>query len=67
MSRDQVIELARTAGVDPGDVVEDWERASIREIDGGQDRDVAERGALEDLRDMAEVGTWAFTRKDRSV
>lgn len=32
------------------DMVEEWqERAAIREFDGGQPRDLAERDALEDL------------------
>jgi len=64
MSRAAVVELAEQAGVDVADVVEYWEeRAAVREIDGGQDRAVAERGALEDIRELMAIGTWTFSRK----
>lgn len=64
MSRATVIELAERAGVDVADVVEYWEeRAAIREIDGGQERAAAERGALDDIRELLAIGTWAFERK----
>ncbi len=69
MSRASVIELAEKAGLDAADVLEYWEeRAAIREIDGEQDRAAAERGALEDVRELIAIGTWAFARKGpRSV
>lgn len=61
MSRDAVIELARTAGLEIEDVLEYWaERAAVREIDGGQEREVAERGALDDIRELIAIGTWTF-------
>ncbi len=64
MSRSAVIELAEQAGIDPADVLEYWgERAAVREIDGGQERAVAESGALDDIRELIAVGTWAFARK----
>ena len=64
MSRSAVIELAEHAGIDPADVLEYWsERAAVREIDGGQERVAAERGALEDIRELIALGTWAFARK----
>ena len=51
MSRDACLELARSLGLDPDDVLEAWgERAAIRELDGGQPRDAAERDALEEVR-----------------
>lgn len=60
-SRAVVIELAERAGVDVEDVLEYWaERAAIREIDGGQDRAQAEQGAIEDIRELLEIGTWTF-------
>jgi hypothetical protein len=44
-------ELARQLGVSTDDVVERWaERAAIREHDGGQPRELAERDAFEDVR-----------------
>ena len=69
MSRASVIELAEKAGLDVADVVEYWEeRAAIRELDGEQDRVAAERGALEDIRELIAIGTWTFARKGpRSV
>ena len=61
MSRDAVIELAHAAGLEVVDVLEYWsERAAVREIDGGQERDVAESGALEDIRELIAIGTWTF-------
>ena len=51
MSREACIELARTLGVPADVLVEQWaERAAIREFEGGQSRDDAERDALEDIR-----------------
>ena len=51
MSREALVELARRLGRDPDELVEWWaERAAIREVDGGQPRDAAEAGALDDLR-----------------
>jgi hypothetical protein len=42
--------LAATTKRDPLDVLEFWlERASIREYDGGQPREYAERDALADV------------------
>jgi hypothetical protein len=69
MSRATVIELAEQVGVDAADVVEYWEeRAAIREIEGGQERAQAERGALDDIRELLAIGTWTFERKGpRSV
>jgi hypothetical protein len=64
MSRAAVIELAEQAGVDVADVLEYWgERAAVREIDGGQERSVAEHGALDDIRELLAIGTWTFERK----
>lgn len=46
-----VAELARATGRDVADLLEHWsERAAIREYEGAQDRDEAERLALDDLR-----------------
>lgn len=57
MSRDACIELARTLGVDPDALVEQWaERAAIREFEGGQPRADAERDALEDVRALQRRG-----------
>lgn len=69
MSRSAVIELAEHAGADVADVLEYWEeRAAVREIDGGQERAVAEAGALDDIRELLAIGTWTFARKGpRSV
>ena len=51
MSREAVIELARTLGIAEDVLVEQWaERAAIREFEGGQSRAEAEQGALEDVR-----------------
>jgi len=62
--RAAVTELAERAGVDPDDLVEYWsERAAIREIDGGQSRDDAEQGALDDIRELLAVGDWMLERK----
>jgi len=48
--RHQCVQLALRLGRDPEEVVEWWaERAAIREIDGGQSRDDAERHAFEEL------------------
>jgi hypothetical protein len=53
--RDQCVELARRVGRDPDEVVEWWaERAAIREVDGGQAREDAERDAFDEVRDMLE-------------
>jgi len=68
MSRDAVIELATSSGVDPEDLLEYWgERAAIREIDGGQSRDEAERDALEDLRELLALGHWMLRKGPRSI
>jgi hypothetical protein len=57
--RAAVVELAEKSGVDPDELVEWWaERAAIREIDGGQSREDAERGALDDMREVIELGAW---------
>jgi hypothetical protein len=62
--RAAVIELAEKSGVDPDELLEWWgERAAIREIDGGQSREDAERGALEDMREMIGLGAWMLQRK----
>jgi len=59
MSRDAVLELAASAEVDPEELLEYWnERAAIREIDGGQSREDAERDAVGDLRDLLAHGRW---------
>jgi hypothetical protein len=59
VSREACIELAERAGVDPEELLEYWsERAAIRELDGGQPRDDAERGALEDVRELIAIGPW---------
>jgi hypothetical protein len=51
MSREACLELARTLGIDPELLVEQWaERAAIREFEGGQPRADAERDALDDVR-----------------
>ena len=51
MSREACLDLARTLGVDPEALVEEWtERAAIREFEGGQSRADAERDALDDVR-----------------
>lgn len=51
MARADCLELARTLGVDPDLLVEEWsERAAIREYEGGQSRADAERDALDDVR-----------------
>lgn len=61
MSRDACIELAGRAGVDPDELLEYWsERAAIREHDGGQPRDEAERDALEDMRELITLGPWVL-------
>jgi hypothetical protein len=53
--RDQCVELAHRFGRDPDEVVEWWaERAAIREVEGGQARDDAEREALAEVREMLE-------------
>jgi hypothetical protein len=64
MSRQACIELAERAGVDPDELVEYWEeRAAIREVDGGQARDDAERAALEDMREMIAIGPWVLGKR----
>jgi hypothetical protein len=61
VSRETVVELAEQAGVDPDELVEWWdERAAIREVDGGQSREDAERGALEDIRELIAIGPWVL-------
>jgi hypothetical protein len=66
--RTAVIDLAREAGVDPDELYEWWsERAAIREIDGEQSREDAERGALEDMREMLALGAWMLRKGPRSV
>ncbi|HEU0036339.1 MAG TPA: hypothetical protein VFQ53_37255 [Kofleriaceae bacterium] len=61
MSREAVLELAERAGVDPDELLEWWsERAAVREFDGGQSRADAERGAVDDCKQMLEVGAWVF-------
>ena len=58
VSRDACIELAKTAGRDPEDVVEWWtERAAIREHDAGSTRASAEAAALDDIRAALAVST----------
>ena len=53
--RDQCVELAIRLGRDPEEVIEWWaERAAIREVDGGQSREDAEREAFDEVRDMLE-------------
>lgn len=60
-SRAAVTQLAEQAGVDVEDVLEYWsERAAIRELDGGQERAMAEQGAVEDIRELLATGAWAF-------
>ena len=62
--RAAVTELAERAGVEPDDLIEYWsERAAIREIDGGQSREDAEHGALDDIRELLAVGDWMLERK----
>lgn len=62
--RAAVVELAEQSGVDPDELLEWWgERAAIREIDGGQSREDAERGALDDMREMLALGAWMLERK----
>ena len=52
MSREACLELARRLGRDPDELVEWWaERAAIREHDGAQSREAAERAAFDDLHD----------------
>ncbi len=64
MSRAACIQLAERAGVDPDELVEWWaERASVREFEGGQTRDEAELGALEDMREVLEIGPWILERR----
>ena len=64
MSKQACIELAERAGVDPDELVEYWEeRAAIREVDGGQPRDDAERAALEDMREMIAIGPWVLGKR----
>jgi len=59
MSRSACIELAERAGVDPDELVEWWsECAAVREYDGGQSRQAAEQGALEDMQRLLELGPW---------
>jgi len=59
MSRDACIALAEQAGLDSDELVEWWsERAAVREYDGGQARDEAELAALDDVRQMIELGPW---------
>ena len=61
MSKQACIELAERAGVDPDELVEYWEeRAAIREVDGGQARDDAERAALDDMREVVAIGAWVL-------
>jgi hypothetical protein len=53
--RDACVELARKLGIDAAGVIERWEeRAAVRQYDGGQTRQDAERDAFEDVR--AELG-----------
>ena len=64
MSKQACIELAERAGVDPDELVEYWEeRAAIREVDGGQARDDAERAALDDMREMIAIGPWVLGKR----
>lgn len=45
--------LARKTKIDPLHLLDDWdERAAVREFDGGQPRDLAEAGAVEDVESM---------------
>jgi hypothetical protein len=49
--REACMELAKKLGLDALDVIERWaERAAIREYEGGQTRQDAERDAFEDVR-----------------
>jgi hypothetical protein len=59
--RQACIELAERAGIDPDELLEWWaERAAVREFDGGQPREEAERNALEDVRTLIEIGPWVL-------
>ncbi len=63
MTRLVCIELAESAGVDPDDLLEYWgERAAIRELDGGQSREEAEQGALEDIHELMSAGHWMLRK-----
>ena len=64
MWRAQCLELAQRVGRDPEELVEWWaERAAIRELDGGQAREVAERDAFEELRGEVDVTSLASDRR----
>ncbi len=66
MTRDAVLELAASAEVDPEELLEYWnERAAIRELDGGQAREDAERDAVDDLRDLLAQGSWMLGDRKR--
>ena len=57
MTREACIELARSAGRSPDEIIEWWtERAAIREFEGGEPREAAERAALDELRQALRKG-----------
>jgi hypothetical protein len=52
MSREACLELARELAIPADAVLEAWaERAAIREYEGGQSREDAERDAVTDVRE----------------
>jgi hypothetical protein len=56
VTRPAVTAIALEFGVDAYELLEDWEeRAAIREYQGGQSRQEAERQAVGDVRAMAEA------------
>jgi hypothetical protein len=62
--RDRCLELASRVGRDPDEIVEWWaERAAIREHDGGESHDDAERAAFDEVRGLLEPGLLAGERR----
>ena len=60
----QVRELAKQLGRDGDELVEWWaERAAIRELEGGQSHNDAERDAFEELRETFEPAVIVGERK----